>query len=58
MASVTPVNVTLKEHDAGRACASVAVQFTLVEPRGNDVPDVGEQVVVTGAAPPDTVGAG
>ena len=56
--SANPLRVTLKEHDAPRDCASRAVQFTFVGPRGNEVPDAGVQVVLTGAAPSVTVGDG
>jgi hypothetical protein len=37
---------------------SVAVQVTFVDPTGNRDPEAGEQVLVTGAAPPLTIGAG
>jgi hypothetical protein len=56
--STRPVTVTVKEHDATRALASVAMQLTLVGPRGNEPPDAGLQAVVTGAVPPVTVGLG
>jgi len=48
--------VTVKEHDACRDRASVAVQLTVVGPKGNDAPEAGVQGVVTGAAPAVTVG--
>jgi hypothetical protein len=37
---------------------SLAVQLTLVEPSGKVAPEAGVQDTVTGARPPDTVGAG
>jgi len=41
-------------HDALTCSASVAVQVVGVEPTANSDPDAGEQVVFTGAVPPDT----
>jgi len=55
--SATPFSVTRNEHDAWRDIASLAVQFTVVSPRGKLTPDAGAQVVVTGAVPCVTVGA-
>jgi hypothetical protein len=46
--------VTTKVHDARRCRASVAVQLTVVTPRGNSDPLAGEHVTVTGGAPPVT----
>jgi hypothetical protein len=57
-ANVTPVSVTTNEHAACRDEASVALQFTVVAPSGNEAPDAWVQVVVTGAVPAVTVGAG
>jgi hypothetical protein len=48
---------TLKLHDAVRCRASVAVHDTVVVPTGKVLPLGSEQVVLTGAAPPLTVGA-
>jgi hypothetical protein len=45
------------EQVAVARAASVAVQSTCVVPTGNCEPDAGEQVVVTGAEPPDTRGS-
>jgi hypothetical protein len=42
------VTVTMNAHDAARFTASVAVQFTTVEPTANVDPLAGVQVVVTG----------
>ena len=43
-----PLSVTLNEHVACRACASLAVQLTAVVPSGKLAPDKGEHVVLTG----------
>jgi hypothetical protein len=56
-AIASPFRVTLNEHAACRAIASLAVQFTVVVPSRKPAPDAGEQVVMTGAAPSLTVGA-
>jgi len=53
-----PFNVTLNEQAARRAIASVAAQLTVVVPSGKLAPEAGEQVVVIGAWPSVTVGAG
>jgi len=52
-----PLSVTLNEHDAWRATASVVPQFTVVVPSGKLAPDGGEHVVVTGDWPAVTVGS-
>jgi hypothetical protein len=46
--------VTANVHDARRCRASVAVQVTVVAPKGNSDPLAGEHVTVTGGAPPVT----
>jgi hypothetical protein len=51
------VTVTLKLHDASRWRASVAVHMTVVEPLMKVAPLAGVQAVVTGWAPPTTIGA-
>ena len=56
--SAKPVSVTLNEHAAARAWASLAAQLTAVVPRGNADPGAGLQVTVTGAAPPVSGGRG
>jgi hypothetical protein len=48
---------TLKLHDAVRWRASVTVHETVVVPTGKVLPLGSEHVVLTGAAPPLTVGA-
>jgi hypothetical protein len=50
--------VTVNEQRSVRCCASVATQEDVELPSGNEEPDAGVQVTVTGATPPDTVGAG
>ncbi len=50
--------LTAKEQEDVRCCASRAVQVTGVFPTGRLAPLAGAQVVVTGVAPPATVGAG
>src|SRR3954451_20398254 len=57
-AMVKPDRVTLNEQDAWRDCASLAAQVTDVVPSGKDEPDARVQLVVTGGAPPVTVGGG
>ncbi len=52
------VSVTVNEHCACREAASTAVHETAVVPTLNELPDAGVQVVVTGVAPPVTVGGG
>src|SRR4051812_19537238 len=52
-----PLTATLNEQAAWRDCASVAVQLTVLVPRGKDVPDTWVQDVLTGEVPPVTVGA-
>jgi hypothetical protein len=47
---------TAELHEAVRSRESVTVQVNGVLPIGNIVPDAGEQLAVTGAAPPVTVG--
>jgi hypothetical protein len=42
---------------AGRACASLVVQVTVVVPTVNAEPLTGRQLVLSGAWPPVTVGA-
>ena len=51
------VTLTENVHIAVRFIASVAVHDTFVEPTVNCELDAGAQTTVTGAAPPDTVGA-
>src|SRR5436190_19109532 len=53
-----PATATPKLHDAACCRASRAAQVTVVVPTLNGVPLAGVHVAVTGAAPPDTVGAG
>jgi hypothetical protein len=50
------ITVIEKVQEAVRVCASVAVHDTGVDPAGRLDPLVGEHVVVTGVAPPMTVG--
>ena len=50
--------VTVNEQRSVRCCASVATHDEVELPSGNDEPDGGVQVTLTGAAPPVTVGAG
>ena len=50
------VTVTLKRHEAVRCLASVAVHSRLVAPTGKAEPLAGKQPLVTGSAPPATVG--
>jgi hypothetical protein len=52
-----PLSVTLNEHDAWRAVASVVPQFTVVVPSGKLAPDCGEHVVVMGDWPAVTIGS-
>lgn len=52
----TRVTVTAKLHEALRCSLSRTVQVTLVDPTGNAEPVGGRHVVVTGAAPPLTMG--
>jgi hypothetical protein len=51
------VTATLKLQVAVRCSESVAVQVTSVLPSGKAAPDWAEQVTVTGAWPPEVVGA-
>jgi hypothetical protein len=51
------LTVTVNEHDAVAACASVAVHCTEVDPTGKPDPEVLEQLICTGGTPPVTVGA-
>jgi hypothetical protein len=53
----TSVTVTGNVHELARACASVAVHDTVVDPIGNVDPDAGVHATVTGACPPEVVGA-
>src|SRR6188472_261579 len=48
--------VTGNVHDALRDCVSVAVHSTVVLPTGNSAFGCGEQLTVTGCAPPSTEG--
>jgi hypothetical protein len=50
------ITVIEKVQEALRVWASVAVHDTGVDPAGRLDPLIGEQVVVTGVAPPTTVG--
>ena len=50
------ITVIEKVQEARRVCASVAVHDTGVDPAGRLDPLVGAHVVVTGVAPPTTVG--
>jgi hypothetical protein len=54
--AVTAVTVAAELHDAVSCLASVALQVSGVDPTGKSEPDAGEQVEVTGAVPPETVG--
>jgi hypothetical protein len=47
---------TVDEHEARCDAESVAVHVKEVVPTGNNEPDAGEQVVITGVTPPLTVG--
>ena len=48
----------MNEQRSVRCCASVATQDDVELPSGNEEPDGGVHVTVTGATPPDTVGGG
>ena len=51
-------SVTWNEHVACWRAASVAVQLTVVLPRGKDPPDCGEHETRTGGIPPFRAGVG
>jgi len=48
----------MNEQRSVRCCASVATQEDVELPSGNDEPEGGVHVTVTGATPPATVGGG
>lgn len=52
------MTVTVKVQEAWLPDASVAVQFTVVVPRGKQPPDAGEQLAVAPEQLSDTVAAG
>jgi len=52
----TTITVIEKLQESVRVCASVTVHDTGVDPAGRLDPLVGEHMVVTGVAPPTTVG--
>jgi hypothetical protein len=50
------VTTTFVLHVTVVPAASLAVHSTVVEPTGKSAPDAGEQLALTGATPPETVG--